>query len=185
MRSPQPAAPPAQPPDPTGPVPTGGPTSTRRPRSRRSSASCRAAPPGTPRQALTPAWRGPHPWAQLNQSLVPKPCCDPHFHRPSRRSSSSNWPLSAANHPPPRALLRKRGLFCPHPHGPPQTQLPRRLKREGKPGIGGAQGQTPPPGALPSGSLSQVWRLRVLRHMTTPPALTAANLSGGGWAASF
>ena len=104
-QAPQPAAPTAQPPDPPASVPTGGPTSTRRPPLRRSSASCRAAPPGTRLQALTPVWRVLHPWARLNQLLVPKSCRDPHFHSLPRRSSPSHrapWAETAW------AYLRKR-----------------------------------------------------------------------------
>lgn len=40
---------------------------------RRSSASYRAAPPGTHLQALTPVWRVLHPWVRPNQSPVPSP----------------------------------------------------------------------------------------------------------------
>lgn len=103
-QAPQPAAPSAQPPNPPASVPTGGPTSTRRPPSRRSSASCRAAPPGTRLQAPTPVWRVLHPWAQLNRPLIPKSCCDPHFHSLPRRSSPSHWALWAET---AWALLRK------------------------------------------------------------------------------
>lgn len=154
--------------------------STRRPQLRRSSASCRAAPPGTHLQALTPVWRVPYSWAQLNQSLVPKACCDPHFHRPSRRSSSSNWSLSTAT---AWALLRKWLSLCPHPHGPPQTQPPQCLEREGKAGIGDGKGQT----SLVSATRFSISGVGETLEVETPhtiptylvPALTAASLARG------
>lgn len=135
------------------PVPTGGPTNTRRPPLRRSSASYRAAPPGTHLQALTPVWRVLHPWVRPNQSPVPSPAV-----------TSTSIVLSEGTAPQTGLPgLRQPGLFlangspspCPPPSWPTSSPLSS-VSGEGRE-VRLGLGRLELPHALPLGCLSLSW----------------------------
>lgn len=148
---------------------------------RRSSASYRAAPPGTHLQALTPVWRVLHPWVRPNQSPVPSPAV-----------TSTSIVLSEGTAPQTGLPgLRQPGLFlangppspCPPPSWPTSNPLSS-VSGEGRE-VRLGLGRLELPHALPLGYLSVMGRVpaQFWKHWSWggggsafPSALIAASL---------